>query len=631
MDGGEDWRRDDDFDLSWQNPPQAHAPIAGAAVRVTGPGGFDRTTFHPGSGRSSIDDLTVPAPGDYTASVYLRDAAGNESLASAGVVHLRFDDTVPARSQPDAAQGWLSRAEVVAGYRQGWSVAPPAERPPSGIAGYRVIVNRNSDTDPCSGADDQRACGGPITEAGADNAARVLGAADLAEGENFVHVAAVSGSGMRSTQVGHARVPVDLSDPAVELRGDGGGEWMDHDANLQAVASDAVSGMADTGEFPADAPPRTVLTVDEQVHQDTDANVSATLSAEGAHQVSYFAQDLAGNTNDGFAGNRSPSNATVRIDKTAPAVAFTNAQDPDDPDRLVAPVADSLSGVADGRISYRQAGGGEWKGLETALREGDLTARVDSGDLRPGVTYEFRAIATDRAGNGATSTSKVNGEPMRVTGPFRTLTGVVDLAVNGKRRAKVGYRRPATVTGSLVGSEGRGAVAGAAVTLTEKFLQGSRRRIRTSTVTTNSSGAFAAKLRHGPSRKVVASYAGDRRFLGTVSAPAKLGVRSRVSLRVDPTASASGRSVFSGRIRAKGARFGKAGKRLEVQVRVGGGWRAVGKSFRTDRSGRYRLAYEFSGAYEQPVTYRFRAAVLRQRGLPYLRSTSRERSVTVRP
>ena len=241
------------------------------------------------------------------------------------------------------------------GYLQRWEDVPRELVPPSGIAGYRVTVNMNSDSDPCSGADDSRACGGPITEIGQDNLSRTLRNGDLLEGANHVHVVPISGAGMRATEVKHTQLKVDLADPSVDLQGDGNGEWINHVASLRAVATDSLSGMANTGEFPGDEAPAVLIEyaggTDEARNTDTNAYE---IGDEGTHQVRYWARDLAGNTNQ-------PETRTVRIDKTDPSVAFTNAQYPADPDKLVAPVSDALSGVVEGRISYRQVGGSGWK------------------------------------------------------------------------------------------------------------------------------------------------------------------------------------------------------------------------------------------------------------------------------
>ena len=621
--GGEDWKRDNDFDLSWSNPAQPNAPIVGAEVRLTGPNGYDQTTYYAGADKSSIDNISVPAKGDYTASVYLKDAAGNETPTNASSVHLRFDNTVPEPKDPDKANGWISRGELGGGYLQGWQGTSPLETPPSGIAGYRVVVNTNSDTDPCSGAADQRACGGPITEAGQGNLSRTLHTGDLAEGANYVHVVPVSGSGMRATDVRHTPLKADFTDPVTALQGDGNGAWINHDANLTAIGADGLSGMVDTDEFPDDDPPATFLVVDGAQTSNAGASVSQAVSGEGAHEVKFWARDLAGNT-------AQVSTKTVRIDKTAPAVAFTNSQDPDDPDKLVAPASDALSGVTDGKISYRQDGGDNWKALDTALRDGNLVARVDSGDLKPGVTYEFRADASDLAGNTASSRSKQNGDPMKVTGPFRTITSVADLKINGKSKARIKYGTKPKVSGELVGPSGQG-VPNASVELVSSYFGGSKKPGATMTVTTDSKGGFSAKLPKGPGREVIADYRGDRRYLGVRSAAAKAAVKSKVTLKVPKVVDSDKGLTFRGKVKAKGAKLGRRGKRLEIQVHVGKRWKTVGKSFRSNKNGKFKLPYKFTADYPHAVTFEFRAAVLKERGFPYLPSKSKKRKVTVTP
>jgi hypothetical protein len=94
---GEGWRRQDDFDLRWENPDQGNAsPIAGVAWRITGPAGFDTgARFAAGRNRTSLDDLSAPAPGVYSLQLWLRDEAGNEAASTAVTLPLRFDDVPP--------------------------------------------------------------------------------------------------------------------------------------------------------------------------------------------------------------------------------------------------------------------------------------------------------------------------------------------------------------------------------------------------------------------------------------------------------------------------------------------------------------------------------------------------------
>jgi hypothetical protein len=348
------------------------------------------------------------------------------------------------------------------------------------------------------------------------------------------------------------------------------------------------------------------------------------VDSEGEHQVRFWARDLAGNT------QTAPSTATVRIDETAPQATFTNGQDPADPDKLVAPVSDALSGVTGGTISYREDGDSQWKHLDTALLGDQLAARVDSRDMHPGATYEFRVQATDRAGNTVTSSRKQNGELMKVVGPFRALTDVVDLQINGKAKSRVKYGKSARVSGSLVRQAG-GPVTGAKVEVIETYAEGSEVKSRTTTVATNGDGRFSLTVPRGPSRAISATFGGDRRYLGASSAAAKLSVRGKVQLTVPKRVSSRKGITFNGKIGTKGTQLGKQGKRLEIQVHVGKTWKAVGKSIRTNRRGKFKLPYAFTADYLHPVTYEFRAAVMRERGFPYLPATSKIKRVVVAP
>jgi hypothetical protein len=627
--GGQDWHRDNDFDISWDNWPQGpnESPIVAAELRIVGDN-YDNTSLYAGQDIDHIDDVEVPEKGAYTAQIYLVDAAGNKTGLIPAISHsvsLKFDNTIPDPQAPVKANGWISRGDLAGGYPQRWENVPDQLVPPSGIEGYRVTVNTSSDSDPCTGAADPRACGGELTEVGRETRERTLHTGDLEEGANYVHVVPVSGSGMRATEVKHTPLKADFTDPVTQVQGDGNGEWINHPVEVTAIAHDALSGMTDTDEFPDDDPPATFVQVDEgPAASSTGSTTSAPVAAEGVHQVKFWARDLAGNT------QTTPNTATVRVDETDPRAAFTNGQDPDDPDKLVAPVSDALSGVVGGTISYRQAGGSSWKELETALVGDQLVARVDSGDMRPGVTYQFRAQATDRAGNTVTSNRKQNGELMKVVGPFRALTEVVDLRVNGKAKTRVKYGKGAKVTGAVVRQSG-GSVAGAKVVVTETYAEGSKTKTRSTEVATNGDGRFSVVVPKGPSRTISARYAGDRRYLGSSSAAAKLAVKGKVQLKVPKRVSSRKGITFKGKIGTKGAKLTKRGKRLEVQVHVGKKWKAVGKSIRTNKKGKFKLAYKFTADYPHAVTYEFRAKVLPERGFPYLPAKSKVRKVTVTP
>jgi hypothetical protein len=116
--GGDVWRRVNDFDLGWKNPDQGVAsPIGGAEWRLTGTAGFDTGVhFAPGRGLQALNNLSVPRAGIYSASLWLRDEAGNEAPSSAVSVPLRFDDVVPTLAfgpvEGEAFPEWI-RADVL--------------------------------------------------------------------------------------------------------------------------------------------------------------------------------------------------------------------------------------------------------------------------------------------------------------------------------------------------------------------------------------------------------------------------------------------------------------------------------------------------------------------------------------
>lgn len=320
---------------------------------------------------------------------------------------------------------------------------------------------------------------------------------------------------------------------------------------------------------------------------------------------------------------------SAKVDTVAPQVAFTSQQDAQDPDKLVAPFSDATSGVAFGKISYRPEGG-EWAELDTTVAGDHLEARVDSAKLKPGVRYDFQATAIDRAGNATTTNLRADGSQMSVVGPLRTITDVTQFRVNGRSRVSVGYAKGGVVTGKVIGRDGS-AVGGAVVKVRQKLAPGAKGRGETLSVEARPDGRFRAVLPAGPSRSLTASYAGDRRYLGSHSGELKLAVRAKVGLAVRPRAQAGGSVNFTGKLKARGAKIPKAGKRLEVQVKIGPKWKTVGKSTTTDRKGAYRLHYRFTADYEQPVRFTFRTVVPRERSWPYQTAISKQRQVVVHP
>src|SRR5215207_1343006 len=97
VEGGEQWRTRNDFALVWGNPPEGdRAPIAAATYRLCHATAAGCTSaVRPGA---EIARLAVPVagPGEWTVSLWRRDAAGNESDTAASVpVTLRYDPEPP--------------------------------------------------------------------------------------------------------------------------------------------------------------------------------------------------------------------------------------------------------------------------------------------------------------------------------------------------------------------------------------------------------------------------------------------------------------------------------------------------------------------------------------------------------
>jgi hypothetical protein len=97
VEGGQEWRNTNDFALAWTNPPEGdRAPIAAATYKMcrVGPGSCN-TGERSASGISRLA-VQVPAPGEWTLSLWRRDAAGNQSETAASVpATLRYDPEPP--------------------------------------------------------------------------------------------------------------------------------------------------------------------------------------------------------------------------------------------------------------------------------------------------------------------------------------------------------------------------------------------------------------------------------------------------------------------------------------------------------------------------------------------------------
>lgn len=627
------WRAANDFDLSWANPAQSCdcSGLAATHYRLTGPGGYDSGDQRVGL-TTRFDNLGVPGRGEYTLSTWAEDGAGNHNPSAAQSAQLRFDDTVPPTSEATSS-GWLERSDFP--YALEWSRPEPSALGPSGLSGYAVVIDDRPDTDPCM-ADGEPGCSTAELShpGGAEDSREVL--EDYRGGsEHYVHVVAVSGAGVKASAVGHTSLPVDKRDPETEIVGVPSG-WVNRDVKLTVRATDTLSGMEPDAHYPDDPGPRTTIRVGSGAEQASAGDrVATTIADEGVHNVRFWARDLAGNENDGQiegeAQNDPPGTAVVRIDKTAPQLAFQNAESKDDPSLITAPVSDALSGVVSGEIAVRPEEGGEWTALNTELREDRLQARVPD-NLSSG-RYEMRASATDDAGNTAISRQRADGSAMAAELPLKTVTELVGGIGEGQgREVTLAYGRPSEVTGVLRTETGA-PLADAQLTVVESFGPGSRSARGARTVRTDPEGQFSVPLSAGPSRTISVRYEGTRRNFAAELGGLQMKVRGAVlGFNAPRSVSEHREIVFSGRIGTLGVYLGKLGKLIELQyLKSPGDWKTI-RTGRAKDKGRFRIAYALRNDYSQPARVLFRVRVPKERLWPYAGSArSRVRATVIRP
>jgi hypothetical protein len=609
VEGGEGWRSANGFRVGWRNPASA-SPIVGAHYEVCPVGGGACVTGERrGQGIQAIGDVRVPEPGDYTARVWVEDAAGNVDYgARSAPVHLRFDDVAPGKAEPRDREGWLRESALDEPIAMGEGQLVPL----SGIGGYSVTTDGS---DPDATVDTQ---GGsyPLDS--------------LPEGVTRLRARAVSGSGVASPYVGEVVLRVDRTAPVAAVAGaPDPGDWQRRPVALALRGSDqpGLSGItpAPPGE-PLESGGYLEWRVDGATAERAAGDAAdVTLAGDGAHTVVFHAVDVAGNQSP-------PRTVVVRIDGSAPELVAFERGDPRDPRAIAVDVADRTSGVAGGVVELRRAGRDDaWRALPTALRGGRLVARFD--DATPAGTYLLRARVRDRAGNEAIGDRRRDGAPMVVdTGRLRSTTRLaagMASAGRGSRSgslaaATVGYGRRAEVRGTLARASGA-PVAGGAVEVWSRPAAAGSSYQRVARVTTDAAGGFRYVVPAGTSRTLRFRFAGS-----ALDQPSHAEVRLRVPASV--TIAASRRSVrngqavtFSGRLR--GRPIPAAGKVLDLQAHYRGRWRTFATP-RAARDGRWRYAYRF-GATRGRLVYPFRVVVRPESSYPYEQGVSRTVKVTV--
>lgn len=614
--GGTDaWHAENSFSLSWTSPAPGTPALTTTHYRIHDPQGTTIDESQLAWIGDGIGPLIVPAtPGAYSAEVWFEDAGGGQGPAA--TVPLRFDDVRPAASEPQPVPGWVGRTAFPLRVLLGHPSGPP---PLSGIRGYAVAIDMASNGSACAAAD---RCSDAETTLRNGIVGDELEIGTLPEGTSYLHVVAVSGSGMKSVTDGWTVLRADTTDPVTQLAGVPPG-WTNRAVQLTASTVDAGSGMEGDGQGPA---PFTAIQVDGGTPSiGPGGTASAGVIDEGAHRIAYYARDLAGNVNDGAATNgiadRAPRTAFVRIDRTPPSVAFANAEDPRDPELLLVRIADRLAGPdpSRGSIGVRPAGSGDrfeaLPGLPSGA--GELRARWDS-DVFPAGNYEFRALGYDAAGNAAATTRRLNGGPMVLSNPLKATTTLrAGFRMHGSRRT-VSIGRRVLLSGRLI--TGRSSpLGGMPVLVIEHFAPGAHPAVQTSTVMTAANGTFSIRTDPGPSRTIAASFGGSPTLARSIARTLQLGVRSRVLLRASAGVARVGGPplIFRGRLVAAPGEIPADGKSIELQFRLPGLPWAEFRTVQTDARGRFRYAYRFSDDDSRGARFQFRAYAPAQEDWPY--------------
>ena len=325
--------------------------------------------------------------------------------------------------------------------------------------------------------------------------------------------------------------------------------------------------------------------------------------ADGAHTVAVVAQDAAGNPT---------SNArSVQVDFHAPTVIVAL------PRRglVRASVVDGASGVQQVVVTARDDRGGDARALRLArLRRGRTSARY--GRI-PASHLVLHVTARDAAGNERVD----DGHPTALS-VTRARVGTRTRRVR-RARITVPYGRSVTIHGRLVDAAGRGQ-AGRALAATATISRAGAARTAAGSATTDAKGRFALNVPAGVSRTVRVAFDGGDGALRTARG-VSLRVPAHTTIHASRTAiSGAGRVTFRGTVAARGQAIPRGGLTVLLQARRGRAWQTF-TATRTDRQGRWRGSYRFSG---RAGSFAIRAQVRRSSSFPF--DTGASRVVRVR-
>jgi hypothetical protein len=362
------------------------------------------------------------------------------------------------------------------------------------------------------------------------------------------------------------------------------------------------------------------------------ARFAAPVPAPGVWNLSVWRKDGAGNASEQMASVP----VTLRYDPDPPQLGF-EAPAPSDPTAVTVKVTDAVSGFAEGTIEISAAGSGTWQTLPVT-REGDrMLARINDAGLPPG-PYELRARASDLARNEASTSLRLDGQPMVLNLPLRVPSTMQsaferERTVSRKRKrervivqtqtARVLFGEWARIAGRLVDPAGVG-VAGAEVHIYATTPIGPEQLI--ASAVTDAEGRYVYDAAGGSNRTLRLVYAGSATVLPSES-QLSISVPAATKLRVSRTRLRNGQSVtFSGPVRSLPTPPG--GKLVEMQVKLPGRWETF-RTIRSDDAGQWSVRYRFRRT-RGVQHYRFRARLPAEGSYPFVTGVSRVVTVRVR-
>lgn len=625
------WRNEPAVGIEWSNTGESLETATQSGIFQAGydvdpmtPGPANPlASVAPGSGISSIDPIVLNADGVWKISTWVQDRAGFRSAKADVTVGLDRAVLGPITIGPS---DWVSALPDGGDVTFHWQRPANATAAISGICGYALSVDR------LIGGDSGTAIKihGDVTQAFLPS---------LPEGRSYVHMRAVSCSGVPG-EASHLAVDADRIAPTVDVAGASPGGWIDENQPLRLHATDAGSGVA-----------QLTYRVDGGPGQTVEGDTVEVVLAEGAHSVSFYAVDLAGNKSD-------DESLGMRVDSMPPIGSF-DPPDSSRPTRVSATVVDAGIGVAKAWLEYRPIGESSWQPFGAPAtpapgedRAVDLVARFPDATVIAGV-YRLRVVGYDRLGHPLSSDVRIDGSAAVITAPARATAGlsagfpVTDPAVKRAcakarrtsrlcKRAKaraisitarriVAFGASAELRGTLTNPHGDG-VAEGQIDVFSVGLDGVRRRL--GQIETDEQGGFGFIVPAGPSRRIVVRFGGDETLLAREIVVRLLTI-GKVSLTGPRLARTGGILSLKGRVHTGAGGVSALGRPVQVEYKSTRSWFTLCGA-KAVEDGAFDVACSLPKV-TRPVRLRLRATVEAAPGWPFEAGHSRTIIVVIRP